>query len=274
MTIGTLVLLFFGGCLGGLLAGLQGVGGGLVFVLIFTNYLSAADVPDSSLAHLIVANSMFAIFFAGISGSIKHYFNGNFSWRPVLVTGLSASITSVLTAVLINMGTWYNKEIFALIFISLASYVAYRTLFAKEVDSESRGDELFSVPRFFIIGGLGGILAALSGIGGGMIMVPMLNKMLNVNIKRATAISLGVITIMSLASSAYAFLIPQPGDNSLPEASGLIVLPMVLPVAIGCAICSPFGVTISRLLSERTIKAIFAVFLLIVISNMIYNLWL
>ena len=78
MDVGTLILLFFGGCAGGLLAGLLGVGGGLVFVVIFTNYLAVLGIPDNKIAQLIIANSMVAIFFAGTSGSIKHYLNGDF----------------------------------------------------------------------------------------------------------------------------------------------------------------------------------------------------
>ncbi|HEY1025433.1 MAG TPA: sulfite exporter TauE/SafE family protein [Sphingobacteriaceae bacterium] len=273
MDIITIILLFLGGCVGGLLAGLLGVGGGLVFVIIFTNYLASSGAPDITFAHLIVSNSMFAIFFAGISGSVKHYINGNFSWRPVLVTGSSAALFSILTTVLINTGNWYSKELFAFIFILLAGYMAYRILFMKEADTVEKGSEEFSVQKFLLIGSLGGILAAVSGVGGGIIMVPMLTKMLKINIKKATAISLGVITIMSLVISAYSFFASAEAID-LPHTYGLIILPMALPVVLGCVVCSPYGVMLARRIPAKTIQAIFAVFLLIVVSDMIYNLWL
>lgn len=273
MTAGELVLLFFGGCMGGLLAGLLGIGGGLIFVLIFTNYLSAVNAPEATMAHYIVANSMFAIFFAGISGSVKHYFNGNFFLRPVLISGVAASVTSLFTSYLITSGTWYNKEVFAVVFIAITSYVAYQILSGRDTVRDDDRVEKSSQVTFLIIGGLGGILAALSGVGGGVIMVPMLVRMLHINIKKATAISLGVITIMALASTGYAML-GTPSEIQMPHAYGLIILPMVLPVAAGCVICSPFGVTLAKKIPHQTIKVIFALFLVIVILNMIYKLWL
>ncbi|HEY0899055.1 MAG TPA: sulfite exporter TauE/SafE family protein [Sphingobacteriaceae bacterium] len=274
MTFGALILLFLGGCLGGLMAGLLGIGGGLVFVLIFTNYLSAVNAPETTLAHYIVANSMFAIFFAGISGSVKHYFNNNFYFKPVLISGIAASVTSLITSYLINTGTWYSKEVFSVIFISITSYVAYRILMGKDKDDQSDRVEGFSLGIFLIIGGLGGILAALSGVGGGVIMVPLLTRLLHINIKKATAISLGVITIMALVSSVYALFTAAGERVQIPHAYGLIILPMVLPVAAGCIICSPFGVTLAKRIPVQVIKVIFASFLLLVIFNMIYNLWL
>jgi uncharacterized protein len=273
MTTGALVLLFLGGCVGGLLAGLLGIGGGLIFVLIFTNYLSVVNAPESTLAHYIVANSMFAIFFAGISGSIKHYLNENFFLKPVLISGLAASVSSLVTSFFINAGTWYNKEVFAVIFITITSYVAYQILAGKDKVAEGDRVENFSVGTFLVIGGLGGILAALSGVGGGVIMVPMLTRMLHISIKKATAISLGVITIMALVTSVYAMTVAET-EVLMPHSYGLIVLPMVLPVAAGCMIASPFGVSLAKKIPHQTIKVIFAVFLLIVIFNMIYNLWL
>lgn len=274
MTFGALILLFLGGCLGGLMAGLLGIGGGLVFVLIFTNYLSAVNAPETTLAHYIVANSMFAIFFAGISGSVKHYFNNNFYFKPVVISGIAASVTSLITSYLINTGSWYSKEVFSVTFISITSYVAYRILMGKDKDNHSDRVEGFSLGIFLIIGGLGGILAALSGVGGGVIMVPLLTRLLHINIKKATAISLGVITIMALVSSVYALFTAAEESVQIPHAYGLIILPMVLPVAAGCIICSPFGVTLAKRIPVQVIKVIFASFLLLVIFNMIYNLWL
>ncbi len=273
MTAGELVLLFLGGCMGGLLAGLLGIGGGLIFVLIFTNYLAAVNAPEATMAHYIVANSMFAIFFAGVSGSIKHYQNGNFYLRPVAISGVSASAASLITSYLITSGTWYDKEVFSVVFIAITSYVAYQILTGKDRTGADDRPERSSFGTLLIIGGLGGILAALSGVGGGVIMVPMLTRLLHINIKKATAISLGVITVMALVSTGYAMLVPEAVID-IPHAYGLIILPMVLPVAAGCVICSPFGVTLAKKIPHQTIKVIFAFFLVIVILNMIYKLWL
>lgn len=274
MDVGTLILLFLGGCAGGLLAGLLGVGGGLVFVVIFTNYLTALGIPDSKIAQLIIANSMVAIFFAGTSGSIKHYLNGHFYFKPVIISGFFAALFSVATTYLINHTSWYNKQLFSVIFISITIYIAYRIFAGSSGKDVNAGEEKFSLVKLMQIGALGGTLAALSGVGGGIIMVPMLIKMLNIQIKKATAISLGIITVMALVSSVYSMLINPKINMNIAHSYGLIVFPMVIPVVAGSVICSPFGVTLSKIIPERTVQILFGAFLLLVTLNMIYNLWL
>ena len=274
MDFGILLLLFIGGCAGGLLAGLLGVGGGLIFVVIFTNYLSALGVPDAGIAQLIIANSMVAIFFAGVSGSIKHYLNGDFYYKPVIISGIMASGASVATTYFINHTTWYNKELFAVLFISITLYIAYTIFSGRSVKMQDEGQEAFLIIPLIKIGALGGTLAALSGVGGGIIMVPMLIKMLNLHIKKATAISLGIITMMALISSVYSMLIQTSIPDNIPHTYGLIIFPMVLPAVLGCIICSPFGVILARIIPARTIQMIFATFLLVVTLNMIYKIWL
>ncbi|HYK76105.1 MAG TPA: sulfite exporter TauE/SafE family protein [Daejeonella sp.] len=272
MELANLLILFLGGCLGGVLAGLLGIGGGLVFVVIFTNYLMSLKVPDAGIAQLIVANSMFAIFFAGLSGTYKHYKNGNFYPKPVLITGVMAALCSMCTMYLVHQGSWYNKNVFTAIVIFIVSFIAYKILFLKNDAKVDLPAEQFSVRKFFFTGTVGGTLASLSGIGGGIIMVPMLTRLLHIDIKKATAISLGVITITSLVLSFYLLMVNPPVPVNLPHTYGLIVLPMALPVALGCTIFSPVGVNLAKRLSEKSIQIIFALFLLVVIFNMIYNL--
>ena len=126
---------------------------------------------------------------------------------------------------------------------------------------QDEGQEAFLIIPLIKIGALGGTLAALSGVGGGIIMVPMLIKMLNLHIKKATAISLGIITMMALISSVYSMLIQASIPDNIPHTYGLIIFPMVMPVVLGCIICSPFGVILARIIPARTIQMIFATFL-------------
>jgi uncharacterized protein len=274
MDIQTLFLLFVGGCTGGLLAGILGVGGGLVFVPIFTSYLIHVAVAEDKVAQIIVANSMFAIFFAGLSGSIKHYLNGHLYIRPVVLCGIIASLASILATFIINHTHWYNKQIFSLIFISIAAYIAYDIFSGKSKAAQNIPEKHHTLGKLSQIGTLGGMLAALSGVGGGIVMVPMLTRMLSMAIKKATAVSLGIITIMAFASSAYSILLKTKTDINIPHTYGLIIFPMVLPVVVGCVICSPFGVVLSKKIPERITRGMFAVFLVLVILNMIYNIWL
>ena len=95
MDISVLCLLFIGGCVSGLFAGLLGLGGGMLFMLIFTSYLTLVKVPDQIIPELIIANAMFAMFIAGLSGSVRNYFRRNFHFKPVFYMGASASICAI-----------------------------------------------------------------------------------------------------------------------------------------------------------------------------------
>ncbi len=108
MTMEIITLLILGG-IGGLLAGMLGIGGGIIYVLLFSHYLPLTGIPSHLIVPAIVANSMFAIFFAGISGSYKHYKNKNFHPKQFLIIGSAASIASIFFSHLIINVNWYTQ---------------------------------------------------------------------------------------------------------------------------------------------------------------------
>ncbi len=263
-SITTLILL---GGLGGLLAGLLGIGGGIIYVLIFDYFLHKMGVPKELIVPSIIANSMFAILFAGISGSYKQWKNKNFFPNEMIITGLAASISSIAFAIIISQGHWYTKEKFTAVFIVLLVLIAVR-LFTQRKKIESPSHSKPSIYALSITGFISGTIAAFSGIGGGVIIVPILTDIIKMPIKKATSISLGVISIMALFTSIY------NGVSSAANSTGgsLLVFSLAIPVAIGSLIASPIGVSISSKLKPAQIRVILIVFLLVVISKMLLNL--
>ena len=117
------LLLFVLGGLGGLLAGLLGIGGGIIYVLIFSHFLKQYDYSNQQIVSAIVANSMFAILFAGLSGSFKQWRINNFYPKQIIITGISASIASIFFSYIISQSTWYTKEQFNWLFIGLLVFM-------------------------------------------------------------------------------------------------------------------------------------------------------
>jgi uncharacterized membrane protein YfcA len=271
MNLWILLLLILGGCVSGLLAGLLGFGGGMLFMLIFANYLTLIKVPDAVMPELILANSMFAMFIAGISGSFKHYLNQNFYIKPVLIIGVTSSLCAALVTHFVIHSRWYNKDVFTIIFVVVVLYTALKIFLIDIKRNDPSLVEGFSTNTFFLIGCAGGSLSALAGVGGGIVMVPMLTKLLHIDIKKATAISLGVITLTSLTTSIYSLAAASP--IFIEHGYGLIVFPMVLPVSLGCLICSPIGVALSKKLTSQRIRLLYLLFLTIAVTNMVYSMW-
>ncbi len=263
--------LFIGGCLGGLLAGLLGVGGGIIFVVILDYYLCKMGLPEALVVPAILANSLFAIFFSGISGSIKQYLQANFFPKDILLSAIPAAIASIGITHLINAGTWYTREKFTLFFILLLSFVAYRILRTTKRIPVAVLPEKSSPLLKMICGLFTGVVSAFSGIGGGVIMVPVFTEILHIRLKKATGISLGVITLMSLLTSTYSATVNHV-DIQLPYTLGLLVFPVVLPMVAGTIIFAPVGVSLSSKLTDATIKWIFFGFISMVIVKMLVGI--
>jgi hypothetical protein len=133
-------------------------------------------------------------------------------------------------------------------------------------------NEKSSTQGFIFTGLFSGTIAAFSGIGGGVLIVPILTDIMKIPIKKATAISLGVISIMAFFTSAYAMLFSKVSIQIAAPHFGLIVYSLALPVAAGSLLFSPFGVQLAAKLSPSKLRLLFASFLLIVIAKMIIDL--
>ncbi len=265
-----ITLLLLGG-LGGLLAGLLGIGGGIIYVLIFSYYLPIAGVPVEWIVPAIVANSMFSIFFAGISGSYKQWKNNNFHPKEIIYIGLAATFASILFSYIISTGTWYTPQRFTFFFIALLLFIAFR-LFKGKSKKEIILEKPNKPLHYYFTGLTSGTIAAFSGVGGGVIIVPILTDMLNIPIKKATSISLGVISVMAFFTSVYNLFFHQTFNSFEAPHLGLIIFSVSIPVAIGSLIFSPIGVSISSKLKPSTLRTIFVIFVLVVITKMIYGI--
>jgi uncharacterized membrane protein YfcA len=259
--------LFLLGSLGGLLAGLLGIGGGVIYVLIFNHYLHRIGISDAVIVPSIIANSMFAILFAGLSGSYKQWKNKNFFPNEMIIAGLSASVSSVFFSYLINRGSWYTKESFSLFFIILLVLIAIR-IFTQRKKIELEENKNVSMYSLSLTGIISGTIAAFSGIGGGVIIVPILTDILKLPIKKATSISLGVISIMALLTSLFNGM----NNFSTGTNASLIIFSLALPVAIGSLMASPIGVQLAGKLKPSQIKIILFLFLISVILKMLIDL--
>ncbi len=261
-----IILLLLGG-LGGLLAGLLGIGGGVIYVLIFNYYLHKLGIPDSIIVPSIIANSMFAILFAGVSGTYKQWKNKNFFPNEMIIAGLAAAVSSISFSYMISKGTWYTKESFSIFFIVLLVSIALR-IFTQRKKVEQENSQNPNMLSLSITGLISGTIAAFSGIGGGVIIVPILTDIIKLPIKKATSISLGVISIMALFTSLYHAMTSVASGGT----SSLLVFSLAIPVAIGSLIAAPIGVQLANKLKPSQIRIVLFLFLVSVIIKMIFNI--
>lgn len=197
-----LVVLLGAGFFSGLLAGLLGIGGGIVLVPVLVG-LGFSPVQS-------VATSTLAIVLTATSGTLQNLRMGAFDWRRIVAIGIPAMMS---TQVGVYLARWFEPQVLLLTFGGLLLTNIYLFEVNKRVVNGStpgkpvmvaRGDRPFWVSSSLLskvmIGGIAGILAGLFGVGGGVIMVPLQVLLLQEPIKVAIQTSLGVIVLTSVAA--------------------------------------------------------------------------
>ncbi|MDJ0660853.1 MAG: sulfite exporter TauE/SafE family protein [Crocosphaera sp.] len=186
------IILIVSGLGSGLLAGILGIGGGTVLVplLLALNYSSLEAIATSSLAIVITSSS----------GSIQNWRMGYLDFQRVILLGIPAIITAQLGVIVANLiPDFVLLTAFAclLIFNIFLSNIRRQLVITSHQQSSRR---LSPKLACLLTGGIGGFLAGLFGIGGGVIMVPLQMLLLQETIKVAIQTSLGVIVITSISS--------------------------------------------------------------------------
>lgn len=262
MAAGFVIALFIAGLAGGFSAGLIGIGGGTIYIFIIPIVLDWLQVPDTATAQYTIANSFFVMFFASLAGNYSLAQRKQVYPSTTLVLGIPALLASLLVLVFFVNTPLYSRNMFNGIVIPLLTFMLYRTFItarSNRVEKEKGG---FWGQAF--TGVSGGVISSLSGLGGGIVMIPLLNNLLKMDIKKAGAVSLGVIAITSLAMTVNN-LLEAPLYDTGTYSIGYIIFPVAVPMTAGVLIGSPLGVRAKQRLSSKNISYIYAFFLLIVI---------
>lgn len=259
------------GLAGGLLGGLLGVGGGIIFVPLLTHYLRASGVESHVLVKCVLANSLITIVLTGLAASYNQYKQGTYYLKPVLSVAFAGVASSLATTYLISIGTWYNKERFSLVFISLIVAISFRAFTKRKISSNSASLDNITSTQFSIVGFGAGIITALSGLGGGLVMVPALSSILKIDLKKSISISTGAIPFFAFPLTAF-YMIKEPA--SFPENLahiGHIVPQLVIPLGLGVVVASKWGVKIGSTISELKLKIAMLLLIAVVTSKMLWE---
>jgi uncharacterized membrane protein YfcA len=264
------VLCLLGG-VGGLMSGLLGVGGGVIFIPILDYYLKSKGLDPDTQVKFILASSLFAIIFSGLVISLKQYRMGNFYPKAIMATALPGVLSSIVMTWFIESGSWYQKDAFNLVFIALLVPLMVRMFSQRKTEEQSIEKPFPSNFIFGVTGFFTGIVTSLSGLGGGIVMVPVFSDFLKISIKKATSISTGVIPFFALPIGLFYAFSQAPVQLS-PYQTGYIIYPLILPLIIGVLVVAPFGVKLSHQLKPFWIKSIFALVMLIVLTSRLMQL--
>ena len=247
------------GAIAGVLAGLLGVGGGLVLVGALAWLLPLQGVPHEQAMHAALATSLASILVTGASSARSHHRRGSVLWPTVawLLPGLvlGAWLGSVLATHLDGDVLRWGVSAFCLLMAIqlLAQWPRPRVRPAEA--PAPRG------PGLGAAGGVIGAVSALVGIGGGSMTVPLLIWR-GVAPVRAVGTSSACGVGIALASAAgYAAHAPA---QAMPAGSlGYVFLPAAIGIGLASVLAAPVGVRIAHKVEPSTLRRIFAGFLLV-----------
>jgi uncharacterized membrane protein YfcA len=253
------------GALGGLLAGLLGVGGGIVIVPVLDAALEIAGVPSGAALHVAVATSMATIIPTSVSSSRSHARRGSVDfelmrrWSVPIVLG---SLAGALAAARMD------ARILAAVFGFVALAAALKMLLPL--------DDV--VLRRSVPGGLAGAtipatigaVSAMMGIGGGTMSVPAMTLCGEPVHKAVGTAALTGLWISIPATVCY-LLSPAADAAGMPLTIGYVSLPGFLVIAPVAWAIAPIGVRLAHSLDRRRLSAAFGVFLALVAARMLYR---
>ncbi len=262
----TVVILIICGVVAGFLAGLLGIGGGVIFVpVLYFVFMSFFHVPADVAIVLATGTSLMCMIPTSISAAISQYKRGNTdlniikSWSPYMFIGVV--VGSVIAA-------FYGGQWLAILFGVVMIINSINTLFRAKAKPFLDG-----LPKAIyqkIIAFSIACFSVMLGIGGGTLTVPILNAC-NVephkSIGTSSAVSLFVCipgVIVLLATSTTPQLAPIGTFGFVNILAALCVIPSSVLIA-------PFGVKIGKNVSPVTLKRIFAIALFIISLRMLYS---
>jgi len=254
------------GTFGGFLAGLLGIGGGLVLVPILTFLFTRQGFAAEHVVHVAIATATATILFTSISSTREHHRHRAILWT--VVAGLAPGIVAGSLAGPQVIGRMSTSALAAFIGVFVA-------LAATSILAERRPKPTRRLPGragLFAVGGGIGMISSMVGAGGAFLSVPFMLAC-NIGIRNcvATAAALG---LPIAAAGTLGYVVSGLDEPGLPRyALGYVYVPAMLAIVAASVVAAPFGARAAHRWPVRTLRRAFAVVLYALAVYMAVKSW-
>lgn len=250
------------GAVAGLLAGLFGVGGGLVMVPIMALILNWQQFPTEILMQVAIGTSLAVIALTSLSSTRAHHVRGGVDWPA-----LRALVPGLLAGAL--LGAWTAHVLSGVVLARIVGFGALAVALKMWFEAEPRA--LARLPGAAGLAGAGGVIgwaSALIGIGGGSLSVPFL-RLCGMDMRRAVGTAAAAGIPIAWAGAA-GFVWSGWGLEALPDGQfGYISLPGFAALAVASVLVAPLGARLAHALPQRVLQRAFALLLAVIGSTML-----
>lgn len=249
------------GAIAGLIAGLFGVGGGLIIVPVLVYLFTREGMDPAILVHLAVGTSLASIIFTSISSVRAHHKRGAVRWdlfwrlTPGIIVGALVGA---------QVADWMPSLVLRRFFALFEWFVAIQLLL------NTRTNPHRDVPGragLFAAGNIIGTVSSIVGIGGGTLTVPFL-VWCNIAMKKAVATSSACGLPIAVAGAVGFIVLGWSTTNRLEWSFGYLYLPALLGIVASSIVFAPLGAYLAHRLPGDRLKRLFGIFLLILGSYM------
>lgn len=264
--LGTFALgLVLAGAVGGLVAGMLGVGGGIVIVPVLYHVLGLVGIDEGVRMHIAVGTSLATIIPTSISSLRAHSKKGAVDrellkrWAVPMILGVA--IASVIGA---NLRGQWLAVIFACVALPVALHMALWG------EKKRIADHLPTAPTGLLLPfGIGG-LSTLMGIGGGTLGVPTMT-LCGVPIHRAVGTASAFGAIIAIPGTIGAILGGWGMTNLPPWSVGFVNLLGFILIAPASFFMAPIGANLAHSIEKQRLRAVFALFIAITAGRMLWD---
>ncbi|QJD71611.1 sulfite exporter TauE/SafE family protein [Marinobacterium sp. LSUCC0821] len=258
--IESLIIYLVLGSVAGVVAGLFGIGGGLLIVPVLIFSFTAQGMPEAVVTHSAVATSLATIVITSISSVIAHNKRGAVRFDYFFYIAIGVAMGAMVGVWIADQLTGENLQ---LIFGIFACTVAVQMAFDLK---PKRGMNPPEKPELIAAGSIIGGASSIFGIGGGTLSVPYLTVR-GAEMRQAVGTSAAIGLPIALFSAA-AYIWAGQDAQGMPEYSlGYIYLPAFVGIALASSQFAKVGAKLAHTLPQAHLKKIFALFLVFIGSR-------
>ena len=253
------------GSIVGILAGMLGIGGGLIIVPALSYLLvHFLGMTTEAVMPVAIATSLSTIIFTGMSSAFAHYRLGNIQPNVVLYTGMGIAVGAVGGA---QIASHISGEMLKDVFAVLVMLIAAQMIFGKQKASDNEA----SKATLGAVGTVVGTLSALMGIGGGALLVPAL-VWFKINIRAAIGCAAFCGLVIAVFGTA-SFIIAGLNEADVPNHSlGYVYLPATAGIVATSMFTANIGAKLGQKVNVRVLKSMLACLLVLVSIRMILGI--
>ena len=257
-----LLILLSMGALAGTLAGLLGIGGGIIIVPVLAMVFRNQGIPIDVLMHVSIGTSLATIVVTSLSSIRAHQQRGAIDWSVFRQITPGIILGALLGSVVADAIPGAELRIAFAIFMYL---VATQMMIA---GTPAPHRKLPHTPGMLGAGVVIGTISALMGVGGGSMSVPFMTWC-NVHIRQAVATSAAIGLPIALAGTV-GFIFTGWGREALPAWSlGYVNLPAFTGIVIASILFAPLGARLAHTIPPKLLKRIFAVLLYVLATRIL-----